>query len=70
MSVGVPETHESKMLETNIETERHRDRMRHGKRLETKRERKTETKMWARRQRGGRDMERHREWGTETEIQN
>ena len=70
MSVGAPETHESKMLETNIETERHRDRMRHGKRLETKRERKTETKMWARRQRGGRDMERHREWGTETEIQN
>lgn len=26
MSVGAPETHESEMLETNIEMERHRDR--------------------------------------------
>lgn len=26
MLVGAPETHESEMLETNIETERHRDR--------------------------------------------
>lgn len=42
MVVGAPETHESEMLETNIETERHRDRMRHDKRPDIKRERKTD----------------------------